>query len=71
MNNSELLRKAIVTLDTINVPVSLTEQVAIPIYNASSLMKAIFTKMQEQEDKDVQIGEPEVVEEIPNDEKEE
>lgn len=71
MNNSELIRKAIVTLDTINVPVSLTEQVAIPIYNASSLMKAVFTQLQQEETEDVQIGEPEVVEEIPNDEKEE
>ena len=42
MSDIEILKRAIEILDGVSVPVSLTEQIAIPVANASSMIKALY-----------------------------
>ena len=42
MTDLEILKQAYETLDNLNVPVSLTEQIAIPVANTSNRLKALY-----------------------------
>lgn len=67
MNELERLRQAISTLDGISVPAQYTEQISIPIYNVSNLLKAIFLeKIKAQET--VETEPKEEIQEVESDE---
>ena len=91
MSDLEIIRTVINNIDSISVPMSLTEQIAIPLTRSNNLLKqlynAIIDKMEEEKKaKEVKaqepelkvvpegegepefiMGEPEFVEEVPED----
>lgn len=74
MSDIELLQNVISTLDRIPVPAQYTEQIGIPIYNSSNLLKSLYNtvmkKIQEnenvKEEPEIEFGELKEVEENEN-----
>lgn len=52
MTDIELLLNVINTLDRINIPIVLVEQIGIPIANASNQLKALYTSVTKKAEKD-------------------
>ena len=78
MSDLEVLSNVIGRLDSISVPVQYTEQITIPLINANNMLKQLYKaivdqlKKKEEEqpevtEDDIQIGNVEVVNEIPQD----
>lgn len=72
MTDLEIIKTVIDTLDGINIPVTMTEKVGIPILNSSTMLKRLYNaiveklnaQLKEKEEKEKSEEEPEVTPQI-------